>query len=380
MILLMRTSKWFAFHFSIFLSFNLAANAEALKNSDEAIASRPFPKVKIGPSEERLLRSQKIGKSYKLWIGFPKKYDTSKSKYPVIYVLDAQWDFPHIVSLYDYLNYDGYIPDAILVGITWDASESDIDKHRFRDFTPTLTEAFEESGGADNFIHFLQKEAIPFIEEQYHVNDDRTLIGSSLSGLFASYVMFKKPQLFNKYLITAPSYWWDDEVIYNYVEGFSQRIDESPIQVYAAVGGLDRLEPSFRKMKSLLDQQQFIGLKYKAEVLGEYGHAGVKAIGNTRGLQYLFAKQKITLSPQALFNFIGEYKDENGLKTRVSVEGGKLAVTGPDGVKDFFEPSSNNTFYKLGESLSLKFNNERQPNQLIVKPHEGEYLFLKVDD
>ncbi|MEO7294214.1 MAG: alpha/beta hydrolase-fold protein, partial [Ginsengibacter sp.] len=38
----------------------------------------------------------------------------------------------------------------------------------------------------------------------------RTIIGQSLGGLLATEILFKKPTLFNKYIIISPSLWWDD--------------------------------------------------------------------------------------------------------------------------------------------------------------------------
>ena len=43
-----------------------------------------------------------------------------------------------MVSVYGQLRADNDIPEAILVGITWDAPTQDIDGLRIRDFLPLI--------------------------------------------------------------------------------------------------------------------------------------------------------------------------------------------------------------------------------------------------
>jgi predicted alpha/beta superfamily hydrolase len=85
---------------------------------------------------------------------------------------------------------------------------------RQRDFTfPSTHKAkipFPTAGHSDKFISFIEKELQPFIESKYHGNTDKTIVGQSLGGLFATEVLLKKPSLFNKYIIISPSLWWDN--------------------------------------------------------------------------------------------------------------------------------------------------------------------------
>ena len=42
------------------------------------------------------------------------------------------------------------------------------------------------------------------------------MIGQSLGGLLATEILFKKPELFDNYIIASPSLWWDDESLLKY--------------------------------------------------------------------------------------------------------------------------------------------------------------------
>lgn len=100
------------------------------------------------------------------------------------------------------------IPESIVVGI------GNVD--RKRDFTyPFQNELdlkeFPTSGKSEKFISFLEKELQPFIDSTYKTMEMKTIIGQSLGGLLVTKILFKKPELFNNYIIVSPSLWWDDE-------------------------------------------------------------------------------------------------------------------------------------------------------------------------
>ena len=66
----------------------------------------------------------------------------------------------------------------------------------------------------------IEKELQPYIETKYKTNNDKTIIGQSLGGLFATEVLLKKPTLFNKYIIISPSLWWDNGSLLNQNSNF----------------------------------------------------------------------------------------------------------------------------------------------------------------
>ncbi len=151
-------------------------------------------------------------------IYLPNGYSNDSLKeYPVIYLLDGSIDedFIHISGLVQFGSFSwiNLIPESIVVGI------SNVD--RKRDFTfPTNNkkdkEDFPTTGKSEEFIRFIQSELQPFIDEKYKTDSIKTLIGQSLGGLLATEVLFKKPDLFDNYIIVSPSLWWDDESLLNF--------------------------------------------------------------------------------------------------------------------------------------------------------------------
>lgn len=159
------------------------------------------------------IESSILGENRDLNIYLPLNYSPdSLKKYPVIYLLDGSKDedFIHISGLVQFGSFSwiNMIPETIVVGI------ANVD--RKKDFTfPSQSKRdqleFPTTGGAENFISFIEKELQPFIDSRFQTNDKKTLIGQSLGGLLATEILFKKPDLFDNYIIVSPSLWWNKE-------------------------------------------------------------------------------------------------------------------------------------------------------------------------
>lgn len=179
--------------------------------------------------DSKILNEKRI-----LNINLPQGF-SSEEKYDVIYLLDgsASEDFLHVSGLVQFFNLQFKMPKTIVVGI------ANID--RKRDFTfPTAIEndkkVYPTTGGSEKFIEFLEKELLPFINQKYKTTDKKYLIGQSLGGLLASEIMIKKPQLFNQYLITSPSFWWNNESLLTLAEEKVNAKDFVDKFVYISVG------------------------------------------------------------------------------------------------------------------------------------------------
>jgi predicted alpha/beta superfamily hydrolase len=158
-------------------------------------------------------QSAVLNEERKLNVYLPASYhpDSAKS-YPVIYLLDGSGDedFIHVAGLVQFLTFPwiDLMPESIVVGI------ANVDRRR--DFTsPSDNEQdnidLPTNGGAGAFTRFLREEVQPLIEATYPTIDDKSLIGQSLGGLFATEILFIEPSLFDHYYIVSPSLWWNDE-------------------------------------------------------------------------------------------------------------------------------------------------------------------------
>src|SRR5262245_40725805 len=169
-----------------------------------------YPPVTIPGSEVRKITSSIVpGQEYELHILLPGGYKTGQKKYPVAYVMDSQWDFPLVKAIYGQQYYDGFIPELIVVGVTWSGVNPNPDSLRARDYTPTTEARLKQSGGADKFLSFMKDELFPFIDANYKSDGkNRTLMGCSLGGLITMYALFTHTDMFTGYVAASPAYGW----------------------------------------------------------------------------------------------------------------------------------------------------------------------------
>jgi predicted alpha/beta superfamily hydrolase len=204
-------------------------------------------------------------------IYLPIDYDDNSTKeYPVIYLLDgsADEDFIHIAGLVQFGTFPwiNMLPESIVVGI------ANVD--RKRDFTyPTNNAedkaAFPTTGGSAAFMDFLEKELQPLIQDTYRTVDTTTIIGQSLGGLLATEILFKRPALFDNYLIVSPSLWWDDESLLDY----SPNLSSVTGKIYVAVGQEGRTMK--RVARSLVKKLNAAKLDVHFDYFGKQDHGNI---------------------------------------------------------------------------------------------------------
>lgn len=161
-------------------------------------------KIVIGNSVT--IKSDILNETRTILVYLPANYEHSSQKYPVIYLLDAETHFVPTAGLVQFWSRIGRMPESIIIGIT--------NTNRNRDFTPKPTAQLPGSGGADNFLKFMNNELFPYVEKNYRIEPFRTVIGHSLCGLFSVYTLLTEPELFNAYIAISPWLIFDSEYMF----------------------------------------------------------------------------------------------------------------------------------------------------------------------
>jgi predicted alpha/beta superfamily hydrolase len=317
-----------------------------------------FPTVDIPGSQVRKITSSTVpNQEYVLQVMLPAGYDKSNKKYPVLYLQDSQWDFPLISALYGQQYFDGFIPEMIIVGITWGGTNPNPDSLRARDYTPTKEAQTPQSGGAAKYLSFIKNEAIPFVEANYRADkNDRTLMGCSLGGLFTLYAMFTEPTLFQRYVAATPAIGWDNEVIYKYEKQYFNGKPSATAKLFICEGGVERGVPAYEKFIKQLSQRNYKQLQYKSRIVENIGHSGTKGEGYERGLQYVFERPTFNASTALLQKYVGTYELPNKNTVEVKLENNQLVVYLSPNNKYTLHAATETNFYSTAEFLNVRFD------------------------
>ncbi|HEX3053154.1 MAG TPA: alpha/beta hydrolase-fold protein [Aggregatilineaceae bacterium] len=242
----------------------------------------------IQGSEVKAIKSDITGRSYDLYIHVPDE-SVANRKYPVLYVLDGQWDFKLLDSIFGGLNYDGYVPQLIIVGITYSGPDPDYDSLRAKDYTPTQDPSVSGSGDAPKFLDFLKQELIPFIESKYPADPTRrVLMGSSYGGLFTLYAMFEDPALFSGYVAASPAVTFGSRFVFTQEAEYAENHTELPVKLFLSVGAAESLAYPVQNFMQTLKDRGYGGLNMEARTIEGERHAGNKPEAFNRGLRFIF--------------------------------------------------------------------------------------------
>ena len=165
------------------------------------------------------LTSKYNNTTYTLEVSLPVNYDASK-KYPVYYILDGYYAASIAHGVNRALQLENSIEEIIVVTISGpETTSSEWLKNRWPDYTfskDTLNDVGYAkamglpvgstiSGKGDQFLQTLTKQIFPLIETKYGFNGNRGISGHSLGGQMVANLMFKTPELFNRYGINSSS-------------------------------------------------------------------------------------------------------------------------------------------------------------------------------
>jgi len=265
------------------------------------------PQVTIPDTEMQSLSSSNVDQEFRIFVALPHTYAHSGKAYPVLYVLDANAVFGTVTETARFLAMLKEIPEIIIVGIGYPINNfTEAAGFRTRDYTITPVDTWYKetfkavqfdapeyvgSGGATNFLQFVCKELMPFINTTYRtIPEDSAIFGSSFGGLFALYVLFQQPDTFGRYIIGSPTVWWDEAVILNYEKDFAANNTGLSAIVFMSVGSCEseRMVAGFQEMARVMQDRQYKNLELITHIFEDETHTSVGPATISRGLRAVF--------------------------------------------------------------------------------------------
>lgn len=231
-------------------------------------------------------------------------------------VTDADGLFGLALDTVRLLQIPGLVPAMTVVGVGYPGATSILDtvERRNRDLTPTSSPAFPGSGGGEAFAAFLRHELFPWLEHRSALADDRIYFGHSLGGLFGTWILLTRPTSFDRYILSSPSLWWDENHIFDVEASMTEpAVATSTVQAVFGIGSLEtdagrRLEArhlppddpfkppaahldmvdDMRRFVERLDARRHHGLDVHSVELANEFHATVPGIVLSRALRHLY--------------------------------------------------------------------------------------------
>jgi hypothetical protein len=252
------------------------------------IAQEANKQIIIGDSI--IINSNILNEKRDFLIYCPHDYDQEIEKYPVLYLLDAEYQFHYTTGIIAFLSEIGHIPEMIVVGIT--------NTDRNRDLTPEPGEAqrrrFPTSGGAELFLKFLHHELIPYIESHYRVQPFKILMGWSLGGLFSIHAMLSQPEIFNAYIAMSPSLYWNDQIEISNAEKLLSKLTSFNKSLFMTIGNeRDEMVNSSKGFSEVLEKYALPDFSWKYEPMFEETHSSIKLKSIYKGLEFIFSDLRL---------------------------------------------------------------------------------------
>ncbi len=212
------------------------------------------------------IESDALNETRQVIVRTPPKYNADEKRYPVVYVLDGEWNFEFVASYLDYMADNEVYPQMIVTGVT--------NVNRNRDYVPRADANFSDTGGADDFLAFVKNEWIKDVEGRYPASGDRIIVGHSFGGVFALHAFFKEPSLFAANIALGASAWIGDGVLYEEADALFEGQKNVDGFVYMAVGEGDGgpTVPSSKQLAEIFKDKAPASLEWTFSITPQTDH------------------------------------------------------------------------------------------------------------
>lgn len=274
--------------------------------------------------ETRQMVSRQSGRAYRITINLPLGYtaapgadwpfNQNPERWPVIYVLDGNWNTGLVTDIIRPMAWCGSTTDAIVVGIGYPEDPDPLEAWRTSftrrnlDLTPardpdeeaSMAERFKRPvpmGDASGFLSFIQRDLIPAIEQDYRADPSRrTLVGHSYGGLFGLYALFESPGLFDTLVLGSPTLSYANRLTFQREEAYAKEHKELTARLFLFAGELEEslenhtLTDTLR-LGAILQGRGYAGFTLAHQVFADQNHCEVAAPGIQAGLKFALRKK-----------------------------------------------------------------------------------------
>lgn len=237
-----------------------------------------------GATQEFTLQSTANGASYDIKVGLPDNYNPSIEKYATIYVLDGKEIFGFVANKCKEICDNYAAKNVLVVSIGYG-------KDRSIDYTPTKIS--EVTGGAPQFLNFIETQLIPAMEHDFNADTtraSRVILGHSYGGLFGGYAFAVNNKVFGNYLLLSPSFWFDNLVALQMEKDNRADSKNRKQLVFMGIGEAEnagRMQAPFEAFYQSL-HNNYSNIKIEKNTEKNLDHLGSRNPNISKGLNFYF--------------------------------------------------------------------------------------------
>jgi predicted alpha/beta superfamily hydrolase len=234
----------------------------------------------IAIGERYEIHSEAIGETRGYFVHRPQDYDLGTARYPLLIVLDGEWDFQHASTTVDFLADDSQIPAMLVVGIP--------NTDRTRDLIPLGADAAEN--GAQNFLEFITTELIPKLDRDFRTQPYRVFVGHSNGGLFGLYCLVGAPGVFKGFVLASPTLGDGDPELLRAAGSFLEARQDVAASVYLTLADETDLLSGSLELSSHLQRQaeRDVGWSFAFRQYPDENHGTILLRSLYDGLKFVF--------------------------------------------------------------------------------------------
>jgi uncharacterized protein len=244
------------------------------------------PKEDFSPdlTKEFDLKSEINGANYHIRVALPTNYNQSSEKYATVYVLDGPDIFEVVANRCKEISDKNGVTNALVISIGYG-------KDRSIDYTPTKVSSV--TGGAPEYLKFIETQLIPKIEKDFRAisnRDGRVILGHSYGGLFGGYCFTMNNKVFGNYLMLSPSFWFDNLVSLKMEKENRTSNKDKKELVFMGIGGNEntgQMQAPFESFYEML-HDNYTNIKLAKHLAPNLEHLGSRGPNIEKGLEYYF--------------------------------------------------------------------------------------------
>lgn len=253
--------------------------------------------VTLPDTELHSLDSEETGVRYRLYVSLPEGYHERQERFPVVYLLDADYSFAIARNVVEHLADRDHLRELILVAVAYE-DESRYRWDRTRDYTPKYwpTGGYSDgqqelSGGGPKFLRFLEHELVPWTDRTFRtLPAERGIVGHSYGGLFVAWATLTRPGLFPHAVAVSPSLWYAERYLLAYEAARAEELSDLPVRLYLVVGAREnrRMATDLEELAEALGRHGYRGLAVESRILPDETHNSVFPAALSFGLRWAY--------------------------------------------------------------------------------------------